>query len=374
MCGICGHIRFDGLCADTQLTRRMMDAMASRGPDAAGMVLRQHAALGHRRLKIIDLSEKAQQPMVDSDLGLTIVFNGALYNYRELRATLENMNYRFFSNGDTEVILKSYHAWGTECVARFNGMFAFAVLCRDTGRVFLARDRLGIKPLYYLKTGHDFAFASFLPALLVHPQADTRIDPAALNYYMTLHAVVPAPHTIFQGIRKLPPATSMTLDPDGRTRTRRYWQLSFGARREEKNNTFEDWRQKLELELEAAVRRRLTADVPVGVLLSGGLDSSLIVALLAAGGQTGLNTFSIGFDTVDEKKGDEFNYSDLIAETFQTEHHKIRADDVSVLKYLPDAVAAMSEPMVSHDCIGFYLLSQRVSRHVKVVQSGQGAD
>ncbi len=374
MCGICGVVNLNEPAIDVEAISPMLSRLESRGPDAAGVYLQGRALLGHRRLKIIDLSEKAQQPMVDAFLGLTIVYNGAIYNYKELRTQLEDKGYRFFSNGDTEVILKAYHRWGADCVARFNGMFAFCILHRDDGRLFLARDRLGIKPLYYIHNSSFFAFASTLPALLTLKGVDTRIDPIALNYYLSFHSVVPPPHTILQGVRKLPPATTMTVEPDGHVQTHRYWELNFRREAWEQRLEEREWHRRLHDALIASVRRRLTADVPVGVLLSGGLDSSLLVGLLADAGQSGLNTFSIGFEAAGGEAGDEFHYSDLIAERFGTRHHKIKVVTHGLLAALDRCIQAMSEPMVSHDCIGFYLLSQEVARHVKVVQSGQGAD
>ncbi|MGD2217957.1 MAG: N-acetylglutaminylglutamine amidotransferase [Gemmatimonadales bacterium] len=374
MCGICGEIRSDGRPASCAAVGRMAEVMGGRGPDAEGSFAQNGVALGHRRLKIIDVSERAQQPMVDSDLGLAIVYNGAIYNYPELRAELSGKGYRFFSAGDTEVVLKAYHAWGASCVERLNGMFAFAIWERDSGRVFLGRDRLGIKPLYYSEIDHGLRFASSLPALLRSGGVDTEIDGTALHHYMTFHAVVPPPHTILSGVKKLPPATTLTIEPDGRRQEHTYWQLSFARDAEESRYSFEDWSRLLVDALQQSVQRRLLADVPVGVLLSGGLDSSLVVGLLADAGQDGLNTFSIGFEDVAGEEGNEFRYSDVVAERFATRHHKIEVDASRVLPSLDACVEAMSEPMVSHDCIGFYLLSQEVSRHVKVVQSGQGAD
>lgn len=374
MCGICGELRFDAENANLAALQAMTDAMQSRGPDASGVLARGPAAFGHRRLKIIDLSEAAQQPMVDAELGLGIVYNGAIYNYRELRGELEQQGYRFFSSGDTEVVLKAYHAWGQSFVERLNGMFAFAIFERDSGRVVLARDRLGIKPLYWTHDGKRFRFASSLPALVAAGEVDVSIDPVALHHYMTFHAVVPAPRTILNGVRKLPPATLMIVEPDGVQRERRYWQPVFEPRSDEAHLSFEDWQDRVLGVLRKAVQRRLVADVPVGVLLSGGLDSSLVVGLLAEAGQKQLETFSIGFETVGEEKGDEFVYSDVIAKRFGTEHHKIFVDSSRALPSLARCIAAMSEPMVSHDAIGFFLLSEEVKKFVKVVQSGQGAD
>ena len=374
MCGICGEVRFDGGMPAVSTIEAMNARLATRGPDGAGMFMMNALALGHRRLKIIDLSEHAQQPMIDNELGLGLVYNGAIYNYQELRATLEARGYRFFSSGDTEVILKAYHAWGEAFLERLVGMFALVLWERDSGRVLLARDRLGIKPLYYVADGRALRFASTLPALLAAGGVDTEIDPVGLNFYMSFHAVVPAPYTILKGVRKLPPATVMVLEPDGRQRQHQYWRLDFEPKSAEQSLTLADWQTRVLEALRLAVKRRLVADVPVGVLLSGGLDSSLIVGLLAELGQQGLNTFSVGFESVGDEKGDEFQYSDLVAEHFATEHHRLFVDSRRLLPALEACVRAMSEPMVSHDAIGFYLLSQEVAQSVKVVQSGQGAD
>ncbi|MFP4519058.1 MAG: N-acetylglutaminylglutamine amidotransferase [Oceanicaulis sp.] len=374
MCGIAGELRFDDQRPNLAALDAAAGRMARRGPDAAGLHAQGSAALAHRRLKIIDLSDAAQQPMVDAELGLAIVFNGCIYNHRELRAELEEKGYRFFSHGDTEVILKAYHAWGEDFVQRLNGMFAFAVTERDSGRVLLGRDRLGIKPLYYAETKGGFRFASSLHALTCFDDVDTSLDPDALNFYFSFHAVVPPPFTMVKGVRKLPPATLMRIEPDGTRKTRTFWDITFGPLDHERDYALADWKRLVADTLRASVKRRLVADVPVGVLLSGGLDSSLIVGLLAEAGQTGLATFSIGFESVGAEKGDEFDYSDIVARRFSTNHHKIEIDTARALPALDEAIAAMSEPMTSHDCVGFFLLSQEVSKHVKVVQSGQGAD
>jgi asparagine synthase (glutamine-hydrolysing) len=370
MCGIAGEIRFSSI-ADQSAVRRMLPILQSRGPDGEGFFARGPVAFGHRRLKIIDLSEAGAQPMTDDQLGLTVVFNGCIYNYRELREELSGYGYAFFSTSDTEVILKAYHRWGAACVRRFLGMFAFALLEHESGDVVLARDRLGIKPMY-LATGPGWLrFASTLPALLAAGEVDTSIDKVALQHYMTFHSVVPAPRTILSGVRKLPPATIRTVRPDGTFTDERYWQATFAR---DSSIPAGDWPALVHEKLAQAVARRMVADVPVGVLLSGGIDSSYIVALLAEQGQRGLTTFSIGFEAAGGESGDEFAYSDLVAKQFGTEHHQIRIGRDRFLPAVDRTVAAMSEPMVSHDCIAFNLLSEDVSEHVKVVQSGQGAD
>ena len=349
-------------------------AMHRRGPDAEGLFAQGNIAFGHRRLSILDLAAASQQPMIDSELGLGIVFNGCIYNFRELREQLTQRGYRFFSQGDTEVILKSYHAWGADCVTRFKGMFAFALWERDSGRVVLARDRLGIKPLYYIDHPDYFRFASDLPALLTGGDVDTSLDPVGLHHFFSFHAAVPPPRTILRGVKKLEPATILTLEPDGSRTTRRYWNFAVGARRDDRAMTKQEWTEAVTDAMLNAVDRRRVADVPVGVLLSGGLDSSLIVALLAKLGHADVKTFAIGFDSIGEHRGDEFYYSDLVAQHFATAHEQIRIDGREALQHLPDAIQAMSEPMVSHDAVAFYLLSREVAKRVTVVQSGQGAD
>ncbi|GAB1693344.1 N-acetylglutaminylglutamine amidotransferase [Krasilnikovia sp. M28-CT-15] len=371
MCGIAGELRFDGHAADGAAVGRMLPHLASRGPDGEGVWRRGPVVFGHRRLKIIDLSETGAQPMTDEELGLTLVFNGCVYNYRELRERLRGEGYRFCSTSDTEVILKAYHRWGADCVRHLLGMFAFAIVEHGTGTVTLARDRLGIKPMYLAETAGRLRFASTLPALLAAGDVDTSLDKVALHHYMTFHSVVPAPRTILTGVRKLPPATVRTIQADGTSVERVYWQPSFERTRPLSPG---EWAEQVHDALRTAVQRRMVADVPVGVLLSGGLDSSYIVALLAEQGQRGLTTFSIGFEAAAGESGDEFAYSDLVARKFSTDHHQIRIGRQRFLPAVQRTVAAMSEPMVSHDCVAFNLLSEDVSQQVTVVQSGQGAD
>ncbi|MBV8927727.1 MAG: asparagine synthase (glutamine-hydrolyzing), partial [Mycobacteriaceae bacterium] len=310
MCGICGEIRFDGRSADVAAVTRATAAMASRGPDSDGVVAHGPVAFGHRRLSIIDLSARGAQPMADSDLGLTLVFNGCIYNYKDLRKELEALGYQFFSTADSEVVIKAFHRWGPRCVERFKGMFAFAVAERDTGAVTLARDRLGIKPLYVSESAGRLRFASTVRALLEAGDVDTELDRYALHHYMSFHSVVPAPRTIYRGVRKLPPATVRVIQPDGTFNDIVYWTPVFERAAERADWSKRDWEDALMGALRAAVERRMVADVPVGVLLSGGIDSSVVVALLAEQGQHGLATFSIGFDSVGGESGDEYFYSD----------------------------------------------------------------
>jgi asparagine synthase (glutamine-hydrolysing) len=369
MCGLAGELNSHGP-ADVGAVARMTGTMVDRGPDGVGVWSQGGAALGHRRLKVIDLSEQAAQPMVDAELGLTIVFNGCIYNYGQLRDELQRAGYRFFSHGDTEVLLKAYHHWGEAFVEHLHGMFALCIVERDSGRALLARDRLGIKPLYVAEVGGALRFASTLPALLAGGGVDTSIDPVALHHYLTFHSVVPAPRTILRGVNKVAPGTITVVEADGARRTTRFWEPRF-ERTDDRTDA--EWEDAVHDALRVAVERRLVSDVPVGVLLSGGLDSSLIVGLLAEAGQN-LQTFSIGFEAVGGIEGDEFRYSDVVARHFGTDHHQLRIGTDRMLPALDRAVAAMSEPMVSHDAVAFHLLSEEVAKHVTVVQSGQGAD
>lgn len=352
----------------------MTQEQARRGPDGEGIFSQGSRCFGHRRLSIMDLSQRAHQPFVDNALGMGIVFNGAIYNHHELRTELREAGYQFASSGDTEVLIKAWHAWGPRALERLHGMFAFALWERDSGMTYLVRDRLGIKPLYYSLTDKRLRFASTLPALLKSGDIDTALDLRALHHYLSFHAVVPAPHTILRGVRKLAPGTWMAVHPDGRFDRKQWWKLDFTRGRDDEQRSFVEWKDMVLESLRTAVRRRLVADVPVGVLLSGGLDSSLITGLLAEAGTRDLRTYSIGFEAVDREAGDEFRYSDLIAHHYGTTHEKLRVPAGELLDALPESIAAMAEPMVSHDAVAFYLLSQAVSRHSRVVQSGQGAD
>ncbi len=381
MCGIAGELTWGSTPPRPADVAAMADAMSPRGPDGAGLwQLRTDttaAVLGHRRLKVIDLSDHSAQPLVDSELGLSVVFNGCIYNYRELRGELEGLGYRFFSSGDTEVLAKGWHAWGEALLPRLAGMFAFCIVERDTGRAVIGRDRLGIKPLYVSESEGRLRFASTLPALLAGGGISSALDPVALHHYMSFHSVVPAPRTILRDVRRVPPASLWSVEPDGRRTERTWWELDFEqdpAGLDTSGWGDEDWRDAVLESLRTAVARRQVADVPVGVLLSGGVDSSLVTGLLAEGGQSDLQTFSIGFDDHGGIEGNEFKYSDLVAAEFGTDHHQIRVPTPDIVPALHDAVAAMSEPMVSHDVVAFYLLSREVAKHVKVVQSGQGAD
>ena len=373
MCGFAGEVRREGP-PDRAALERMQAVLAPRGPDGDGLWTHGRVGLAHRRLAVIDLSARGAQPMVDEALGLAVAFNGCVYNHRELRAELERAGHSFASHADTEVLLKGWAEWGEGLLDRLAGMFAFALAERDSGRLVLARDRLGVKPLYLCDGPGGLRFASTLPALLAGGGVDTAVDPVALHHYLSLHSIVPAPRTILRGVRKLAPATLLVVEPDGRRRERRWWDPPFTRDPGAAAWSDAEWEGAVLDALRAAVARRMVADVPVGVLLSGGLDSSLIVALLAEAGQRGLATFSIGFPDAGDREGDEFAFSDLVAREFGADHRQIRVGAEQLVDALPEAITAMSEPMVSHDAVAFFLLSREVARDRKVVQSGQGAD
>ena len=372
MCGICGQLRFDGKNVSSKSLKTMMSRLARRGPDASGSWIDGKIGFGHQRLSIIDLSNHGAQPMLDDVLNLTLVFNGTIYNYKKLRLQLAKKGYSFFSHSDTEVILKAYHYWGEDCVEHLDGMFAFCVYDITKQNLFIARDRMGIKPLYYSLSSKSFTFASNTQSLLTQ-NIDESVNPIALQQQLSLHGVVPAPNTIVKGIRKVKPATTISIDSKGGWRENTYWRPL--AERSNSEISDEDYIERTHELLTLAVAKRISAtDVPIGVLLSGGLDSSLIVALLNEVGHKNIRTFSIGFEDIEDEAGSEFEYSDQVVEKFNTNHNKYIAKNEEVLPRLIEAVSNMAEPMVGQDAVAFYLLSEKVSRHVKVVLSGQGAD
>jgi len=370
MCGICGQLRFDSKSVQSEELNIMMSRIARRGPDASGQWTEGKIGFGHQRLSIIDLSNHASQPMVDETLDLVLVFNGTIYNYQSLRQDLIKQGYTFFSHSDTEVIIKAYHFWGEDCVTYLDGMFAFCIWNQKTNQLFVVRDRMGIKPLYFSLTDQAFSFASNTQAL-VAVGADTGINSVALQQQLSLHGVVPAPNTILNGVNKIKPATTLTIDAKGKVIEKTYWQPR-ALRSELSDNEYIE--RTHELLTKAVLKRMNASDVPIGVLLSGGLDSSLLVGLLHEAGHQDIRTFSIGFEDIDDEAGSEFEYSDQIVKRFNTTHEKYVVSNSQVLPRLGEAIANMAEPMVGQDAVAFYLLSEQVSKHIKVVLSGQGAD
>lgn len=374
MCGIAGEVQFNKKNTPLINLEKVLNKQFNRGPDDGQIYITKGMRLGHRRLKIFDLSNRGMQPMVDSALGLALVFNGAIYNFVELRQELKAKGYLFISDSDTEVLLKAYHAWGKDCIHRLRGMFAFAIWEQDSDKLILVRDRLGIKPIYYSIDAHSgFKFASTLPALIEFGGIDTSIDKIALHYYLTFHAI-PEPLTILSGVKKLPAGSIMTIHADGKIEEESYWKLTVDDAKADHSRDEKYWVEKTHEVLESVTQSQLTADVPVGILLSGGLDSSLLVAMASMLGHKKIQTFSIGFESSNGEQGNEFLYSNLIASKFNTQHQQLLISNKQLAYSLESCISAMSEPMLSHDNIGFYLLSQEVAKQVKVVLSGQGAD
>ncbi|HEX8116290.1 MAG TPA: asparagine synthase (glutamine-hydrolyzing), partial [Pyrinomonadaceae bacterium] len=294
MCGIVGMVNLDGRAADAGLLARMNQAILHRGPDEDGTYLKEHVGLAMRRLAIIDL-KGGQQPIADEEGGAWIVYNGEVYNYREVKRGLEARGHRFHTDCDTEVVLHAYLEYGEDCPKHLRGMFAFAVWDERKRELFLARDRVGKKPLLYAKTRDSFVFGSEFSALLLHPSVSREIDRAALDDYLSFMCV-PAPQTAYRDIRKLEPGHSLTLAKDGEIRTRRYWEPDFSKK--VKLSEEEAGERALEL-LREAVRVRLMSEVPLGAFLSGGIDSSAVVALMAEESSGPVKTFSIGFEEQD---------------------------------------------------------------------------
>lgn len=366
MCGIAGIVETEGRPADPSLLRAMTTLLRHRGPDGDGFVCRGPVGLGHRRLAIIDLAT-GDQPMASDDGAIWIVFNGEIYNFRELRRELESAGARFKTSSDTEVILRAYESWGSECVRRLRGMFAFAILDERARRVVLARDRVGIKPLFYAWDGRRLLFASELKGLLEDPGFPRTLDREALGAYLTYH-YVPAPLTIFAGARKLPAATTLVLSLDGgEPRLSEYWRLPFAPVTDVREA---EWMEGLRAHLDDAVRSHMVADVPIGAFLSGGIDSGTVVALMARASSAPIRTFSIGFE---EAEFDELAYARQIAERFGTEHHEyvVKADALTVL---PKLIWHFDEPFADSSAVPTYYVSEVTRRHVTVALSGDGGD
>ena len=370
MCGICGEMRFDGTEISNIRSDIMLDAISSRGPDNTGSYTDKNIFLGHKRLSVIDISSNSDQPMEDDDL--IIVFNGVIFNYKKLRDILSREGYEFFSDGDTEVILKCYKHYGEDMLNHLDGVFSFVIYDRNSREFFCARDRLGIKPFYYTYTKDAFAFSSNTTAF-IDAEKNFSINKKSLHHQFTLHSVVPAPDTILSNIFKLEPGSFVRVHSDGKISKTKYYSFNH-IKLNTKNNDKEIIEETDRLLLKAIEKRFYTADVDVGVLLSGGLDSSLIVAMASKHNLSDINTFSIGFPTIGNEEGNEFYYSDKVSKQFKTNHHKYNISQDELFGSLDDVVKAMPEPMFSQDSAAFYLLAKKVSLKQKVVLSGQGAD
>ncbi len=366
MCGIAGIVRQDGAPVEPMLLKRMTDMLAHRGPDGDGFFLDGPVGLGHRRLAIIDLATGAQ-PMASPDGSLWITYNGEVYNFRELREDLSALGYTFSTSSDTEVVLVAYQEWGVACLSRLRGMFAFAIWDARHRTVFLARDRVGIKPLVYSWDGRCLRFASELKALLEDPAVARELDRHAVAEYFT-YLCIPSPRTIFRGIRKLPPASYLTCSLDGgEPEVVRYWDLRMAP---DHRLGETEWIESLDYLLHQSVKSHMVSDVPVGAFLSGGLDSSTVVACMAQVSNGRVKTFSIGFDETDF---DELAYARLVAARYGTDHFEmvVKPDVVSVL---PRLAWQFDEPFADASAVPTYCVSKITRDQVTVALSGDGGD
>lgn len=373
MCGIAGIIK----CGSFDILQRMISLQAHRGPDDAGICWfqEQYAGLAHRRLSILDLSKAGHQPMSNLLSNHWITFNGEIYNYRQLRDELKTKGYTFTSDTDTEIILAAYNHWGADCVKRFNGMFAFAIYNEITQELFLARDHLGIKPLYYWQSGNKFAFASEAKSLFEISNIGNTIDHDAVISSL-LFLWIPEPKSGFTDIQKFPPGHYGVFS-NGSLQFSQYWDIPIIAEQEKKHRPEEDWIDELRAILEGAVQRQMLADVQVGAFLSGGLDSSLIVALMRKVSNADISTYTIAFNEDDkrmEAMPDDARYARIVAKKFNTSHHEIPAThDFNNL--LPKLLWHLDEPIADGAAINTYLISCGAKQHgTTVLLNGMGGD
>jgi asparagine synthase (glutamine-hydrolysing) len=365
MCGIAGIFRPDGAPVPGDLVARMTEVLAHRGPDGAGLHVEGPVGLGHRRLAIIDLAAGAQ-PMGSDDGALWIAYNGEVYNFGVLRRELEARGVRFRTGSDTEVVLRGYEVWGTDVLPRLRGMFAFAIWDGRRRQMVLARDRLGIKPLVYAWDGASLRFGSEIKAILQDPSVPRELDWEALRDYLA-HLYVPAPRTLFRAIRKLPPASYLVCRLDAQPEILRYWRLQPNP---DPAVTETEWCRRLDEVLAETVRLHMVSDVPVGAFLSGGLDSSAVVAYMARASSTPVRTFSIGFDEADF---DELGFARQVARRYGTDHFELVVKP-EVMDILPRLAWQFDEPFADASALPTYCVARITREHVTVALSGDGGD
>jgi len=374
MCGICGKMTINGARIEEDLLRRMNAVLTHRGPDDEGLHIDHCQEIGiglaHRRLSIIDLSSAGRQPMTNEDGMIWIIFNGEIYNFIELREELLAKGHRFRSQTDTEVLIHLYEEEGTNCVNRLIGMFAFAIWDRSKKKLFLARDHIGIKPLVYAWDGKSFTFASEVKAILQDPNFTRSMDRHAFSLYLSLN-YIPAPYSIFEGIKKLQPGHTITLQ-DGKVSESAYWNIDLAGSRQRQADHIDDLKADLFQILDDAVKRQMIADVPLGAFLSGGIDSSIIVALMARHSSMPVKTFSIGF--ADMPMYDETEDAKSLARMYATDHHEIRLTSRQILDVIPDVFSGFDEPFADSSAIPSFIVSRETRREVKVALSGDGGD
>ena len=364
MCGIVGIVRSDGVDIDRGLLTQMCEAIRHRGPDDDGFYVNGSVGLGMRRLAIIDL-KTGQQPIHNADRSSWIVFNGEIYNYLELREKLEKLGHTFYTNSDTEAIVHAYDQYGSDCPKHLRGMFAFAIWNENTQELFLARDRVGKKPLLYAEINGEFIFGSEFTALLTHPKLSREVNPEAIHYYLS-YMCVPAPLTAYRAIKKLEPGHSL-LFRKGEVKTERYWQPDFSKKTS--MDEVEAGERTIEI-LRDAVRVRLMSEVPLGAFLSGGIDSSAVVALMSQEMSQPVKTFSIGFE---EQDFSELHHARRIADHVGAQHHEfiVRPDAMEVL---PTLIEHYGEPYADSSAVPTYYVARETRRHVTVALNGDGGD
>jgi len=367
VCGIAGVLRFDSAGACPELLQGMISQVGHRGPDATGVSIDGGTGLGHARLSIIDL-DHGGQPMHNRRRSLSVAFNGEIFNYLELRDALKAKGHRFQTRSDTEVILHAYEEYGEDCVHHFNGQWAFAIWDKKQQKLFLSRDRLGIRPLFYTHNGRRFLFASEVKSLFVCPDVDRAIDLRGLNQLFTFWSTIP-PRTVFQAIHELPPGHNLSIC-DGRIRTWRYWQLDYAA--PEETQTEAEWADQLLELLVDSTRLRLRSDVPVGAYLSGGLDSSITTALIKQCTDSHLRSFSVSFA---DAEFDESGYQQQVVDSLQTDHQAAYCSYDAIARAFPDVIRHTEKPVLRTAPAPLYLLSRLVHEQgFKVVLTGEGAD
>lgn len=369
MCGICGVWSLQhGEPVAPAVLKAMTRQMTHRGPDDEGFYIDGPLGLGHRRLSIIDL-KTGHQPLHNEDASIWIVFNGEIYNYPELRDRLAKAGHQFLTTSDTEVIVHAYEEFGCDCVSMLNGMFAFAIWDAANQRLFLARDRTGIKPLYYTEWKGHFIFGSELKAILAYPGIPRTIDFPALNQYLAFE-YVPTPRTIFQNIKKLPPGHSLLLD-NRQIRIQQYWDARLGLSEESPDRGVDHYLAELRETLREVVHKEMIADVPTGVLLSGGIDSSAVAAMMVERNPGGIKSFSIAFE---DPSFDESTYARLVARHLGTQHHEMTLTSEMMMNLIPKVAEFLDEPLGDSSIIPTYLLASFVREHVKVALGGDGGD
>jgi asparagine synthase (glutamine-hydrolysing) len=372
MCGICGELRFDAAPVTAPRLVAMRDRLIHRGPDSAGVYVSPSATagLGFRRLRIIDLTPNASQPMANEDGSVQLVFNGEIYNFRQLRAWLVARGHAFRSQSDTEAIVHLYEEKGADAVADLDGMFAVAIWDERAGRLVLARDRVGKKPLFLFRSAHFLAFASEMKAFFGHPEIPMDIDPESVPYYF-IHGYVPGPATFYRDVRQLEPGSVVTIEVDGRTSSRRYWQIEFPRETAVRPVAAAEAVAGLRERMTRAVERRLVSDVPLGAFLSGGLDSTIVVGLMSRLSREPVKTFSIGFEG--DATYDETAYARIAADRFGTRHTEFRVAP-SALDLIDTLVWHHDGPFGDSSAVPTYIVSKLARAHVTVALTGDGGD